>query len=270
MRMKKIFTFLLISLLSTSMFGQLMRVIDFEEAFSDTAWVPFGNGADTINPDIEIIENPLKDGINTSDSVLAYYVKEDAVRWNGAYSDYDVLTSFTDEAYTLGMMVHKQVISPTRLKVELSLNDGADKSVEVVNSVTDEWELLKFDFSEAIGYLYERFTFFPDFPAEDREVPVHTVLIDNIMNVAPDNTTLQEGNGFTLELWPTPAEYRMAVSYPGLSEIAVYDIMGKQLKHLKFSPRDSKVIETGDLKSGIYLLTAVSGNERISVKFVKK
>lgn len=270
MRMKKIFTLLLISLLSTSMFGQLMRVIDFEEAFSDTAWVPFGNGADTINPDIEIIENPLKDGINTSDSVLAFYVKEDAVRWCGAYTDYDVLTSFTAEAFTLGMMVHKEVISRVGLKVELSLNEGADKSVYVENAVTDEWELLKFDFTEAIGYLYQRLTFFPDFPEVDRDWAENTVLIDNIENVTPDNTTLQKGNGATLELWPTPAEYRMAVSFPGISEIYVFDIMGKQVKHEKFSPRDSKVIETGDLRSGMYLLVAVSGNERIPVKFVKK
>jgi hypothetical protein len=268
--MKRTFTFLLMSLLATSLFAQLGRVIDFEEGLADTAWHGFGNQSpDTIPPVFEVIANPLTDGINTSDSVLASYSMDTYVRWWGGWCDYNVLTTFLPEAYTLGMMVHKEVISPTKLKVEKSLNEGSDYTIEAVNTVTDEWELLTYEFPDAVGYLYQRLTIFPDFPAEGTP-STSTVLMDNISAITPENTTVQKSNGNTLQLYPTPAEYRMAVSYPGLSEIIVYDLMGKQVRNLKFSPRDSKVIETGDLKPGIYLLTAVSGNERITLQFMKK
>ena len=270
MLMKKIFTLMLISLMANITFAQLVQMIDFEEGLADTSWRAFGQGSeDTIPPQIDIIANPLTDGINTSDSVLAFYVKESYVRWCGAYTDYNVLTTFTPDAYTLGMMVYKEVISPTKLKVEQSLNEGDPYTIEAVNTLTEEWELLIYEFPDAVGYLYQRLTLFPDFPAEGT-LTNHTVLFDNIGVYDISNTTVLEDGGHKLVLYPTPAEYRMAVSYPGLTEVIIYDIMGKQIRNLKFSPRDSKVIETGDLKSGTYLLTAVSGDERITVEFIKK
>ena len=274
--MKKIFTLFFLSLLASGVFAQMDFTIDFEAGLTDTSWTSFANGSlDTITPDIEIVANPLMDDVNDSDSVLAFNVGEDADRWCGAYRDYDIFLVFGDTTHTLAMMVNKSVISPVKLKVEKSETGGEDLTIEAVNTVTDQWELLTYDFSDVIGHYYGRLTFFPDFPAsnDDKTWGAHTVYIDNIgvpMEEENSSTYVDESSGKKMWLYPTPAEYRMAVSYPGMTSITVYDIMGKQIRSMTFAPVDSKVIETGDLHTGIYFLTAVSGNDRITMKFMKK
>lgn len=271
--MKRIFTLLLLSVLASSMFGQLERLIDFEEPFSDTAWVVFANGPSQSDEDIDVVLNPLADQVNPSDSVMSFFVRDSADRWVGMYTDYNVLTQFTAEAHTLAMMVWKDVISPSALKVELSLNDGEDQTIHQTNSVTEEWELLIYEFPNAIGYYYERFTVFPHFPETDEEKLWEDlyVYIDNIGVPDSINTSVKDfESGATMQLYPTPAEYRMAVQYPGMTGITISDIMGRQIRTMKFATTDSKVIETGDLKTGIYFVTAETASGRVTMRFLKK
>jgi hypothetical protein len=270
--MKRIFTLLVLNVLAISVFGQLDRLIDFEEGYADTAWTVFGNASEGSDADIDVVLNPFADDVNSSDSVLMYLVRDSAVRWCGMYTDEDVLTHFTDTAYTLAMMVYKDIVSPTSLKVELSLNDGEDQTIPATNSVTEEWELLIYEFPNAIGYYYERLTVFPDFPATDDEKiwEDHYVYIDNIGVPSEENTSVKEVENVSMWLYPTPAEYRMAVNYPGMTGIILSDIMGRKIRSMKFATTDSKVIETGDLKTGIYFVTAETPQGKVTMRFLKK
>ena len=146
-------------------------------------------------------------------------------------------------------------------------------SVYAPNTKTEEWELLLYDFTDAIGHYFERLTMFPEFPStaeEPRDYLPSTIYIDNIGIPKEDNTSVKEIDGIEMMLYPTPAEFRMAVVYPGMTRIILSDIMGRQIRTLNFPITDSKVIETGDLYTGIYFVTADTRDGRITMRFMKK
>jgi len=276
--MKRIFTLLVLSTMVFSVFGQ-METIDFEEGLADTAWIVFANGPGSSDADIDVVLNPYPNQVNSSDSVLSFLVRDSADRWVGMYVDVEdypaAFTEFTEEAHILAMMVYKEVISPCAIKVERSLNFFPDPGTLAIynpNTVTDEWEMLTFDFSDAIGYYFQRLTVFPHFPELEEEKLWEDlyVYIDNIGVPSEDNTSVKEVEGETMWLYPTPAEYRMAVQYPDMTGIILSDIMGRKIRALKFAITDSKVIETGDLTTGIYFVTAETPDGKVTMRFLKK
>lgn len=270
--MKRTLTILLAALITSTAFGQLDYFWDFETDRIDTVWTVFDNGADGSDADIDLVANPWADDVNDSDSVLSFLVREDAKNWVGMYTDTYSNTSITESNYQLALMVNKEVLSPVRLKIERSSNGGSDLTIENENEKLDEWELLVFDFSEAAGYSYDRLSVFPDRPASgEREYGEHTVYIDNIGVPSSGNTATKDIKGKTMMLYPTPAEYRMAVSYPGtMTGITLHDLMGRQIEQYEFAATDNKVLKTEHLKSGIYFVTADTPDGKISVRFLKK
>ncbi len=272
--MRKLATLFLLVAFAGSALAQIENNVDFEGGQVDTAWVIFANGAEGSQADIDVIANPAADAVNSSDSVLSFYLQEDAVTWVGIYTDYDVLTQFTEEYHTLAMMVWKEMATHTGLKVELSLTGGDDVRVKTPNILTGEWELLLYDFTPAIGHYYERLTVFPDTPEEGdppRDYLPTTVFLDNIGIPKEDNTSVKEHSGAEMMLYPTPAEYRMGVIYPDMIAITISDIMGRQIRTLRFPATNSKVIETGDLATGIYFVTAdIRNGEKVTMRFLKK
>jgi hypothetical protein len=114
---------------------------------------------------------------------------------------------------------------------------------------------------------------FPEFPETDdgrADYLPTTVFVDNIGVPGEDNTSVKEKNGNEMMLYPTPAEYRMAVVYPGMTRITLFDVMGRKIRTLDFPITDNKVIETGDLSTGIYFLSADTEEGRVTMRFLKK
>ena len=178
--MKKIQKFILMSILGCiPLFcnAQLSLPADFETPLEDTAWTMFANGSTP--EELSIVVNPDNSGVNPSGHCLKFIVSDDADRWVGAYSDYYGPIEITEDMHTIHMMVYKVVISPIGLKLEQSLTGSDPLEITVSNTLTEEWELLSFDFSELIGHSFERITFFPDFPPTDR-LSGSTCYIDNI------------------------------------------------------------------------------------------
>jgi len=279
--MKKIFTLFAFVAFSAAVFGQMERYFDFEGDFQDTAWVVFANGTggDTADNDIGVVPNPFPDAVNASDSVLSFYVRENSNRWVGMYTDYDVLTEFTAENHMLALMVWKEMESRVGLKVELPLtgyvgpNSDGTQSIYAPNTKTEEWELIILDFSACIDHIFERLTLFPEFPETDEgraDYLPSTVYIDNIGVPKEDNTSVKDNNGTEMMLYPTPATFRMGVVYPGMTGITLHDVMGRHIRTMKFPVTDSKVIETGDLSTGIYFLTADTQDGKVTMRFLKK
>ena len=270
--MKKIFTFLIFLVAVISVSAQYQVLFDFEDGKDTTIWIPFANGKDGTKKDISVVLNPLSDNVNNSDSVLMFIVHDNSDPWVGMYTDslemVDGAIEFTTESHILSMMVNKSKSSPLRLKLEQSLTGGKDWSAEVVNDKTDEWQLLSFDFTEVIGQYYGRLTVFPDFPAK-REGGT-TAYLDNIAISTPDNTAIKEFEGSKMKLYPNPAEFRMAVLYPEMTGVKILNINGQEIRTIKFSTTNQKVIEVGDLSAGSYFVTALTSKGNFTMPFIKK
>lgn len=270
--MKTLFTLLLLSLFTLGVNAQLNQVFNFEAAQADTSWTIFANGADEdpVN-DISMAANPAKNTVNNSDSVLMFIVHPDASPWVGIFTDYlDEPMAFSEEAHTLTMMVYKTIISPSAMKVESSPDGGSNIELKVENTLTEEWELLTFDLSNATGYAagvsYNRLTVFPDFP--DTRTEGTTVYMDNFKSPGAVNIK-QIVNGNT-KIYPNPASDVMFVQHPEMNSIAISNLLGKTVRTHQFEKANSRFIDVYDLPAGIYFITVNSVSGQATTKFVKK
>ncbi len=267
--MKRIFTLLIVLIFAISANAQFTTLYDFEDGADTTVWIPFANGKLGTKNDINVLLNPAMDTVNSSDSVLMFVVHPDADPWVGMYSD-AFPVSITQESHVLSIMVYKTIESPVVLKLELSLNSGPTTSKTVSNTVVDEWQMLSFDFSDLKGKIYSRLTVFPDFPASRNKIDSTIVYLDNIAIEDPTNTAIKEFAGIEMKIFPSPAEFRMAVQYPEMTGVRISNIQGQEIRTVSFGLTNSKVIEVGDLTPGIYLATAITAKGNFTMRFMKK
>lgn len=233
---------------------------------ADTAWTQFANAGD-MPENMGIAENPAKDGINTSDSCLMYVVKDAADPWAGAWSDAFGPIEITEGNHMLQMMVYKDKVSPTGLKLEQGDGEPAQVEIKVSNTVTGEWELLTFDFTDAIGVNYTRLTIFPDFPADAR-TSGGTVYIDNIDWVG--GTSANPSRLEQISVFPNPAADRLTVVFREMSRITITNLVGQQLEEIPLSNAEQRVVDVSGLKTGVYFLTVESAGRTSTTKFMKR
>ncbi len=162
----------------------VMGVVDFEAPNDEFFWTQFANAGDAPE-NLNVIANPDKSGNNTSDHVLEFVVLDGADPWAGAFSDAYGKMEFTEDKHWMEMMVWKNKISNSAMKVEMG---GTVTEVKVPNTKTGEWELLQFDFSANIGETLTRLAIFPDFPGSRTEGG--TVYMDNFRIVEGPSTTV--------------------------------------------------------------------------------
>lgn len=163
--MKKIITFSFALMASATMFGQ--TVLWNGENYDIS---PEGDFWDRCNQ--EVVENPSKDGINTSDKCLKFTITGN--EWNNG-SAAKGLTCDAFDSKRLSLMIKKNVNSNVR--VEIKCNDDMKKVVAWYDG-TGEWRKLYFDFStnNAEGTPTE-ITIYPTTDNVDGEQDVY---IDNI------------------------------------------------------------------------------------------
>jgi len=258
--MKTIFTIVFLSVLAFGASAQFPA--EFESA-KDKTWEVFGN----VNLDAEnfkYVANPDKTGINPSDSAMQFTVNATAETWAGAWSENYAPMEFTETAHTLTMMVNKSIISNCALKLE---GTGLDAlTVWVANSVVDEWQMLSFDFTAAIGKSYTRLVVFPDFP--DVRTSGTVVLFDNINMGVP--TSIRNSSNAKISVFPNPVSDLMLVQYPDMTGITITDLLGKTVRTIKFQQTGSKSMELSDLSKGVYFVSVHAGAVTHITKFIKK
>jgi len=148
--MKK-FTIIILMLFASFSFAQ-NQPIDFEPGGygHDWTWTVFEN---LNNPPLEIIANPDPSGINTSATVAKFTALEGGNPWAGVESEHGVdLGTFqwNDDNRIIKIQVWKPVISDVGLKFATETG-WAEPEIKVANTVTNQWEELTFDFSNAIN-----------------------------------------------------------------------------------------------------------------------
>lgn len=279
--MKKIFTFLLVLLIAISVSSQVQyeTLFDFEDGVDTLYWSPFANGVGT-KADLNVVLNPLKDNVNSSDSVLWMHLYTGAESWVGYYADFDILYNdyeypidqiyFSDESYMMSMMVNKPVDSSVRIKMERSLTGSPTYTAADTNTVVDNWEFIEFDFSSLIGHSFQRLTIFPEGTSKADRTAEIDVYIDDIGLQNSGNTLIKEFEEAEMKLYPNPADFRLAVVYPEITGVRISNINGQEIRTINFGLTNSKVIEVGDLKSGMYFATALTSKGSFTMQFMKK
>lgn len=241
----------------------MFEPVDFENPQDRLFWGIFANGGDD-PADLAIIPNPDPSGINTSSFVARYVVQSNAEAFAGAFSNAVGYMEFTQEKHHMEMMVWKDKISQSGLKVE----DGDPATeVKVPNTVTGEWELLTFDFSANIGSTMKRLVFFPDFTEGRTEGA--TVYIDNI-NIVEAPVGVENDQASVLRIYPNPVTDQMIVRYPGMTQIVVRDVLGKTVRSLQLQGEDHTTLSVNDLNEGIYFITVGSERGTSTTKFLKR
>jgi hypothetical protein len=263
--MRTIATIFLFAVFAVGLSAQYSLPVDFENAMADTAWTQFANAGDAPENMFQA-ENPAKDGINTSDSCLQFIVLDNADPWAGAWSDAFGPVEITADNHTMEMMVYKDKISPSGLKLEQGDGDPTSIELKVSNTVTGEWELLTYDFSDGIGITYTRITVFPDFP--DTRTEGGTEYIDNINWAGA--SSVDQVRSEMIRVFPNPVTDMVTVRYPGMNRISISNIVGQRVKTLEFQATGEKVFDVSGLDTGIYFLTLETADGVVSTKFIKE
>jgi hypothetical protein len=170
-----LFTALMLTMLmSTMLTAQNLYNVDFEAdgVGADWAWTVGENGD---NPPLEIIDNPVSGGINTSATVAKFTARAAGEPWALCFTSDNGEFTFDAENSTVSILVNKPVISDVGIKFE---GVNPDAEVIVANTTTDEWEELVFDFSGFIGNTYNKLIIIPDFADRTED---HIVYFDNII-----------------------------------------------------------------------------------------
>lgn len=277
--MKRTFTFLIVLLFVITSNAQVnyTALFDFEDGVDTTIWMPFANGLGT-KKDLNVVLNPLPGNVNNTDSVLMMKLLIGAESWVGLYVDLDTLEienvygaiGFDDEVYMMSMMVNKPIVSSVRIKLERSSTGSPVFTVADTNTVVNEWELLEFNFSEKKGQFFQRVTLFPDDTPKAARTEELVVYMDNVAIQNPNNTSIKEFEGAEMKIYPNPADFRIAVVYPGMTGVKLSNVSGQEIRTVQFGVTNSKVIEIGDLNPGMYFATALTSKGNFTMQFMKK
>ena len=164
--MKKIITFSFALMASATMFGQtvLWNGENYDISSKGDFW-------DRCNQ--EVVENPSKDGINTSDKCLKFTITGN--EWNNGSAAKGLICDAFDSK-RLSLMIKKDVNSNVRVEIKCNADDP--KKVAAWYDGAGEWRKLYFDFStnNAEGNPTE-ITIYPTTDNVDGE---QVVYIDNI------------------------------------------------------------------------------------------
>ncbi len=255
-------------------------ILNFEEpAFTATTWKFFP--ADDSGT-FELVDNPDKSGINTSDKVGKAVEKASSGQpWQGMYAD---LPAYIDLTNT--KLVHMKVWAPDVASVTLKLENpqnpnapGGSGDNTVQNTKAMEWEDLTFDFAVSPTPLpddgqYQRVTLIFDInniPASDRiwyfdDIRLEggdcgTTGVFDAVDVAP------------LSISPNPANHSLRVeNMENVSRLEIFNLFGKRLASV-LTGGDSQVeLDLSNFPAGLFMLASYSKEGVLTgnARFVKQ
>jgi len=162
---------------SPTLLGPL-EPITFESGTIDYIWDTWGN-LDDPNA-FQVIDNPFKSGINTSDKVGKYTCNSGSNSWAGMNIHDSVEITITENNKFFTMDVYKSSINKVVMVLEQGNGSITRFDSYPYNSKTDEWETIVFDMSSVIGNTFYRLTIQPDLTETDPRSAESIVYLDNI------------------------------------------------------------------------------------------
>jgi hypothetical protein len=249
--MKPYFTIISIILFTFSLEAQWNLPVTFENTDEVRNWTSFANN--DLPDDLKQVENPSKDAVNGSDSCCEFTIDPAAGQWVGAWSNAYGYTAFTSSRHIMQIMVYSDTIHTIGVRGQNPLEPGAGTYgpvVQVKMSKLNEWELITLDFSAAEGITYSTLTFFADL--NENRTQGSVLCWDNLGWDETVGIDRLPGNG--LKVYPNPVSDRITVEYPGMRNISLVNMQGRQILVLEFPPSENKVIDLSFVEPGIYFL----------------
>lgn len=78
-------------------------------------------------------------------------------------------------------------------------------------------------------------------------------------------------NNTKFKAYPNPANNELNISGLAINEVAIYDLLGKQVLNQKFAAQDQATLNVSSLQTGMYVLTATNENgAKETIKFAKQ
>jgi len=241
--------------------------IDYETVGNTWTWTVFGNGAAGVDDPAGLtvpFANPSASGINTSSNCLKFIDDAGALPWGGFFSEN--MAPFTISAANcyVKVMVHKDKLSRFGVKFE----GATEKEILISNTLTNEWELMTFDFTSEIGKTFNKLVLLPDF--NDPRTSGGTSYIDNISFSNGTTAVKNISADKTIQIYPTIFKSDFTVkSESEMSQVVVRNLVGQTLRTFNVSGKSQK-IELSDFISGNYLITVSLINGNYSTKKIVK
>jgi len=220
------------------------------------------------------IENPHKEGINTSNTVFQM-IKRGWAPWTGS-------KFFTAPAidFSVNKIVKVKIWSP-RVGAILHLKfegGGGDDGLYVSSTVANAWEELIFDFSEVtmgtsrtdIVFQFEDGTdngYDPITPAQSN-VADYTWLIDDISIVSTLST--EKFTASKVNMYPNPVKNTLTIEAKStIQKVSIYNVLGQDV--LAANPKsNSATLQTSELKKGVYMVKTQINGAISTSKFLKE
>ncbi|MDP5170745.1 MAG: T9SS type A sorting domain-containing protein [Bacteroidia bacterium] len=243
--------------------------------FTLKGWRYFANGT-LENTVFQVIENPDKTGINSSDSVGIFIESSDGLVFAGMYTDVEAPISLPNGNKTIRMKVWSDHAATMVMKLERPRN-GAPGSGDISAEFTtpNQWQELTFDFSGIVpdDAFYDRITLILDIanvPAVTTEYYFDDIVIaDGICGT----TGLFDQPVITnLVVFPNPTTGTLRVeSSANMTQLRLTSLMGQTVL-VENLPRQSVTeLDLSGLSAGVYFLSGFDGDRLVSrTKVIKE
>ncbi|MGB1038733.1 MAG: T9SS type A sorting domain-containing protein [Bacteroidia bacterium] len=267
--MKKLIILILLSLVYFANYAQ-NTPITFEagENGANWTWTTFENDD---NPDLEIVDNPSKTGVNTSDKVAKFTSRSTGAPWAGCESLHgsDIGNYKIDASNsTITIMVYKTVISDVGIKL-VTASGWSKGELKVANTKINEWEKLTFDFSTVNheNMTYDQIVIFPDFKDRSED---HISYFDNIkIGDKEINSTTEIANS-DIKIYPNPTVDFVKIYNPKGLKIESCTVMNYQGQILKSITNPIRTINLVDLSAGLYTVRFRTSEGIVTQKVILK
>jgi len=236
--------------------------INFENGVSTASFLDFDGAGSTV------ISNPEKNGINPSDSV-GKMVRNGGQIWAGSKLYLDTTLDFSSFPY-LTMKVFTQAPIGTTAKLKLEGTAGAETEVDVVTTVSGEWETLKWDFSGEPS-IYQDIVFMFDYGAIGDSSSASTFLFDDVEQT--DGTSSNTGLDLmphleVIKSFPNPAtEFINFAAESTIESISLFDVLGNEVLSQGSNSNEVRMDVIG-IASGVYTAQITTSKSHHRLKIV--
>ena len=228
----------------------------------------------------QVVDNPLKEGINTSDNVMEVKRFPEGVWYQGIAIKVNRPFNFFNNMTKVCMDIYADKGGDVFLKYDAALGNGIKTGYRGYYSGGNTWETICWDVTKDNFYtdppnsknlIYDQMTYF--FDGESKELPADTIVyyVDNFRVLNSTVSTLDIGNLEGVSLYPNPVNNTITLtSQTPIYSANIFDIRGHKVMTIK-NPLRSK-IDVSLLPNGLYLIDLYSDNNRRlgTAKFIKE
>ncbi len=242
------------------------------------AWTAF----DCVSPALSIFEkteNPLKEGINLSDSCGSFITT--TCTWEGTYCDARFMPIDFSQSTTIKVKVFAPEAGRNFMVKLEDFDNNTNNPIEISplapTATANEWEEMEFDCSAAQSDFYTRVVLFPDFTAtNDSEIWFFDDVRLDLPGNAVENRTRAPESFLVASNYPNPFNPSTTIDFQlprSLSvDLRVYGPTGSEAAVLVDgvlqAGRHRVVFDGSGMPSGMYVYRLRAGVEEVSGKMI--